>query len=289
MISVITGAGSGIGAAASAELARRGHSVVLVGRDPAKLGAVADRIAADTTRRPDILTCDYSSFDKVRELAATLLDRYERIDVLANNAGVMTSARRLTGDGHELIMQVNHLSPFLLTTLLLDRLDESGARVIATTSRAARTGRLDPDDLDRSGRRWSGWLQYGDAKQAIALFTAELARRRTRIATACFHPGVIRTGFAADTWFMKALMAIPGLPRTPEEGAATLVHLAARSNSDKGGTDRLNDINRTKGINGAGDSGRFFVKNVPVSTPRSMTDPTLAGRLWSASLAVVSA
>jgi NAD(P)-dependent dehydrogenase (short-subunit alcohol dehydrogenase family) len=251
------------------ELARRGHSVGLVGRDPAKLSGVADRVAAVADRRPDILTCDYASFDQVRELAAALLDRYERIDVLANNAGIMTTRRQLTGDGHELIIQVNHLSPFLLTYLLLDRLSASGARIVTTSSQAARTGRVDPDDLDRSHRRWSGWLQYGDSKQANALTTAELARLGRGLVPTCFNPGVIRTGFAAGTMFMKLVTSIPGVSRSAEQGASTLVRLAA----DPGAT---------------AHPGRYFAKGAPVRVPRTMSDPGLAGRLWSASLALVT-
>ena len=92
MISVITGASAGIGEAAAVELAKRGHQVVLVGRNPGKLARVADRVKAVTGPMPDMLTCDYTSLDDVRKLGADLLSRYERIDDLVNNAGVMTTA-----------------------------------------------------------------------------------------------------------------------------------------------------------------------------------------------------
>jgi NAD(P)-dependent dehydrogenase (short-subunit alcohol dehydrogenase family) len=265
MISVITGASAGIGAAAAEGLARAGHDVVLVGRSRAKLNAVADRIAGFSGRRPDTATADFSSFEDVTRLAADLLDRYERIDVLANNAGVMSAKRQLTRDGHEMMIQVNHLSPFLLTNLLLDRVTTSGGRVVTTTSVAARTGRLDTADLDRSGRRWSAWLQYGDTKQANALFTVALARRG--VAATCFHPGVIRTGFAPDSLYMRLVMVIPGAARSPEEGASTLVHLATT-------------------VDGTEHTGRYFVKGAPASSPKVMTDPRLAADLWDASLAV---
>ncbi|WP_214415526.1 SDR family NAD(P)-dependent oxidoreductase [Sphaerisporangium fuscum] len=265
MITVITGASSGIGAAAAEALARAGHDVVLVGRSRAKLNAVADRIARASGRRPDTATADFASFEEVTRLAADLLDRYPRIDVLANNAGVMSTRKRLTRDGHELMAQVNHLSPFLLTNLLLDRVRRSGGRVITTSSRAARSGRLDPSDLDRSRRRWSAWLQYGDTKQANALFTTALARRG--VAATCFHPGVIRTDFAPDSFFMKLLMVLPGTARTPEEGARTLVHLATTGD-------------------GAKHPGRFFVDSAPASAPKSMSDPALAAALWDVSLSL---
>ncbi|MEV6986657.1 SDR family NAD(P)-dependent oxidoreductase [Sphaerisporangium sp. NPDC051017] len=265
MISVITGASAGIGAAAAEGLARAGHDVVIVGRSRARLTSVADAVARAAGRRPDIATADFASFEEVTRLAADLLDRYERIDVLVNNAGVMSTERRLTRDGHELMMQVNHLSPFLLTNLLLARVTASAGRVVTTSSQAAKSGRLDPGDLDRGRRRWSAWLQYGDTKQANALFTVALARRG--VAATCFHPGVIRTGFAPDSLYMKLLMVIPGVARTPEQGASTLVHLATTPDGVK-------------------HTGRYFAKGVPASTSPRMTDPELAAALWTNSLAV---
>ncbi|MFC4591462.1 SDR family NAD(P)-dependent oxidoreductase [Sphaerisporangium corydalis] len=264
MITVITGASAGIGAAAAEGLARAGHDVVLVGRSRPRLEIVAERIVGATGRRPDVATADFASFEEVTRLAADLLDRYERIDVLANNAGVMSTKRRLTRDGHETMIQVNHLSPFLLTNLLLDRVTSSGGRVVTTSSGAARSGRLNPSDLDRSGRRWSAWLQYGDTKQANALFTVALAGRG--VAATCFHPGVIRTGFAPDSLYMKLLMTIPGAAGTPEQGASTLVHLATSPD-------------------GAEQSGRYFAKSAPAPATKRMTDPALAAALWERSVA----
>ncbi|RCG30179.1 SDR family NAD(P)-dependent oxidoreductase [Sphaerisporangium album] len=265
MISVITGASAGIGAAAAEGLARAGHDVVLVGRSRARLTSVADHVARAAGRRPDVATADFASFQEVTRLAADLLDRYERIDVLVNNAGVMSAERRLTRDGHELMMQVNHLSPFLLTNLLLPRLAASEGRVVTTSSQAAKSGRLTPDDLDRARRRWSAWLQYGDTKQANALFTVALARRG--VAATCFHPGIVRTGFAPDSLYMKLLMVIPGVARTPEQGASTLVHLATTPDGVK-------------------HTGRYFANGAPASASARMSDVVLASALWDKSLAV---
>ncbi|MEU4832395.1 SDR family NAD(P)-dependent oxidoreductase [Streptosporangium sp. NPDC023615] len=268
MISVITGASAGIGEAAAVELARRGQDVVLVGRDPGRTARAAERVRAVSDRVPDTFTCDYTRLDDVRELAATLRSRYGRIDVLVNNAGVMTTERTLTPDGHETMIQVNHLAPFLLTTLLLDRL---GSRVITTSSRAARTGRLDPSDLDRERRRWSGWLQYGDSKQAGALFTVELARRLegTGVTATCFHPGVIKTEFAPATFMMWMVKNVPGMGRSVEEGASTMVHLATHPD-------------------GAAHPGRYFAKSAPAAVPARMSDPALARALWEASATAVA-
>ncbi|MFF5213205.1 SDR family oxidoreductase [Streptosporangium sp. NPDC000396] len=268
MISVITGASAGIGEAAAVELAGRGQQVVLVGRNPAKVARVAERIRAVSGTTPDTLTCDYTSLEDVRRLGAELLSRYPRIDILINNAGVMTTERTLTRDGHETTIQVNHLAPFLLTNLLLDRVT---GRVITTSSRAAKTGRVDPADLNRERRRWSGWLQYGDSKQANALFTVELARRLsgTGVTATCFHPGVIKTEFAPKTFMMWMVKNIPGMGQTAEEGARTMVHLATHPD-------------------GAAYPGRYFAKSAPASVPKGMIDPTLARTLWDASAAAVA-
>jgi NAD(P)-dependent dehydrogenase (short-subunit alcohol dehydrogenase family) len=268
MITVITGASDGIGAASALDLAKRGHQLVLVGRDAKKLAAVAESAAAITNGVPsETLVADFASLDQVRGLAEDLLGRYERIDVLVNNAGVMTTERRITEDGHELIMQVNHLAPFLLTNLLLDRLRSSSARIVTTASRAAKTGRLAPADLSRERRRWSGWLQYGDSKQANALFTVALAERG--LDATCLHPGVLRTGFAAGTLYMRLITRLPGMSEPVEAGASRIVHLATHED-------------------GVAHRGRFFAGNVPVKTPRRMADSALAEELWTASLAATS-
>lgn len=224
MTIVITGASAGIGAAAALDLARQGHRLVLIGRNAQRLAEVAERVGMITGTPADTFTADFASLSQVRRLAGELLGRYQRIDVLINNAGVMSRQRRITEDGHELMMQVNHLAPFLLTNLLLDRLKACSARVVTTSSRAGKTGRLDPDDLSRERRRWSCWLQYGDSKQANALFTVSLAKRG--LAATCLHPGVLRTGFGADTFFMRLVTRVPGLSEPIEAGAARIVHLA---------------------------------------------------------------
>lgn len=263
MNTVITGASAGIGAAVALDLAKQGHQLVLVGRDQTKLAGVAERVGSITGTPADVLVADFASLDQVRRLARELLDRYQRIDVLINNAGVMTGRRQITEDGNELIMQVNHFAPFLLTNLLIDRLRACSARVVTTSSRAARAGRLDPADLSRERRRWSGWLQYADSKQANALFTVSLAEQG--LAATCLHPGVLRTGFAADTFYMRLVTRVPGMSEPVEAGAARIVHLA---------TDQ----------DGVAHPGRYFVRDLPVDVPRRMSDPALAESLWQASL-----
>jgi NAD(P)-dependent dehydrogenase (short-subunit alcohol dehydrogenase family) len=228
---VVTGASSGIGAAAALELAGRGLRVVGVGHDAKrveKLGAALRQ--AGGTEQPEPLRADFASQAQVRRLADEVLELCPRIDVLVNNAGIVSKTRELTEDGRERTFAVNHLAPFLLTSLLLPRLRETGsARVVTTSSDAHYRGRLRLDDLDGE-RRWSSWGSYCDSKLANALFTRALAAREdaASVVAHCLHPGVIRTrlfrgtrapvraGFAAASLFFSA----------PETGAETIVHLA---------------------------------------------------------------
>ena len=129
---VITGGSDGIGAASARQLHEAGEQVVLVGRNPEKTARVARELGAPS------FVADYSELSQVRDLAASLLEQYPRIDVLANNAGGIFGERKVTGDGNELTFQVNHLGGFLLTNLLLERLIESEGSVIQTSSLAAR-------------------------------------------------------------------------------------------------------------------------------------------------------
>jgi len=232
---VVTGAGSGIGAAAALALAKRGDRVVLVGRRRGKVERVGQRVARATGMVPPIHTVDFAELAQVRRLAAELASAYPRIDVLANNAGMLGGLRRETVDRHELTMQVNHLAPFLLTWLLLDQLRAAAAaaghaRVIATASLAEAWGYVEPADLD--GRKipvHSRWLAYGSAKKAVVVCTHEAAQRLagTGIVPSCFHPGLVRTAFANRTSLSFNFGKLVPLGYvSAAAGADTLVHLA---------------------------------------------------------------
>ena len=175
---MVTGASSGIGLAAAVELARRGDRVVLVGRDPARLAGRRGRYGRPRAgRRRRAYRADFASLDDVRALADAAAAAYDRIDVLANNAGAHRAARRVTTvDGLELTIQANHLAPFLLTNLLRERL----GRMVTTASGAHRVGALDPRDLNRALQRYRPMRAYGTSKQANVLFAAEAARRWPR-------------------------------------------------------------------------------------------------------------
>src|SRR4051794_1926042 len=165
---VLTGASDGIGAAAAVMLTALGHEVLATGRSPEKLRTVRARMAAIAPEGvvvPEPVAADLSSLAEVRRLATTITARVDRLDVLANNAGLTTGRRQVSADGYELTMAVNHLAPFLLTNLLLGALGESGGRVVTTSSAVHRIGRIDLDDLQLE-RRWRRLRSYGSSKLA---------------------------------------------------------------------------------------------------------------------------
>jgi NAD(P)-dependent dehydrogenase (short-subunit alcohol dehydrogenase family) len=266
---VVTGATSGIGESAALQLAELGATVVPVGRDPGRLERVGAQLRKHGSEA-EPLQADFASQAEVRRLAEELLERHERIDVLVNNAGVVRSSRKLSPDGREMTMAINHYAPFLLTNLLLERLLESApARVVTTASDAHSAGLIDLDDLDME-RKWSIFRAYGTSKLANILFTRELARRleHTAVTANCLHPGVIRSrlgrgGIAGITWkVMSPFMA------SPRKGGARIVHLAAEP---VGG-----DV-----------TGRYFDDNQPRVLRGQAADDDLAAGLWDRSAALV--
>jgi NAD(P)-dependent dehydrogenase (short-subunit alcohol dehydrogenase family) len=230
---VLTGASSGIGAVAAEQLSALGNEVAVVGRNPERTRAVANRVGATP------FLADFERLDDVRALAEALLDRYETIDVLANNAGGLNHVRELTVDGYERTIQNNLLAPFLLTHLLRPRLEATAAagrdvRVINTASLANRFGRLRLEDLDWEHRPWrGGWPAYGTAKLATILFTVELAERLTGtgVTAYSFHPGTIATNFGRTSPLIRfGALVTRGTYGIPvAEGAAPLIRLAAET------------------------------------------------------------
>lgn len=225
---VITGASSGIGASAAASLASAGWDVAVVGRNPSRTLAVAESIGGTP------FVADYDRLDDVRALAESLLGRYERIDVLANNAGGLVHKRGVSADGFEKTIQHNHLAPFLLTSLLLPTLEASDARVIGTASIGNNMGNLRLDDLQFNARPWlGGWRAYGTSKIATIVFARELAARSS-VESYSYHPGYVATEFGVDTRIVRLGNALTHgrLGLTPAQGAAPLVHLATVTTVD---------------------------------------------------------
>ena len=220
---VITGASDGIGAAAARKLHQDGHEVVVVGRSTQKTQGVAREIGARH------FIADFACLDDVRRLASDLDQACPRIDVLANNAGGIFGDRAKTVDGFEKTFQVNHLAPFLLTRLLLEKLIASRAAIVQTASSAAWLGKLDLADLDLD-TKFGSMRAYCASKLENVLFTRELHRRYhgQGISTAAFHPGVIASNFANDTDSFIRIITQWGrvFLKSPEQGADQLVWLS---------------------------------------------------------------
>ena len=245
---------------------------MLAGRSPEKTNRIAAELGADSH------IADFADLGAVRALAATLQAKYPRIDVLASNAGGVSSARsrQVTIDGHERAFQVNYLAPFLLTTLLLDRLIESKATVISTSSSGNRLGRIDLANLD-SEKRYRGVRAYNNAKLAQILFTRELDRRYRPqgLASAAFNPGNIASSFAqqpGDTngWIVQSRVLRRLILSSPETGADTLVYLAEG----------------TPGVDFP--SGEYFVKRKAARANRQAYDADLAAQLWVKSVSMTT-
>jgi NAD(P)-dependent dehydrogenase (short-subunit alcohol dehydrogenase family) len=267
---LITGATNGIGLAAAEALAGLGAELVIVARSEARAGEALVRIkrSSGSNAPIDVLSADLASQASIRRLAAEVLDRYPRVDVLVNNAGAMHSTRQVTEDGIELTWAVNHLGPFLLTTLLLDRLKESApARVVTTSSDAHHGARIHFDDLNAE-RSYHGFRRYGQTKLANILFTTELARRLGGIGVTanCFHPGLVATGFNHNNGPLMGLAMVLLRPfsRTAKKGAETLVWLVDSP-----------DV--------ANEQGGYFVDERRATPSAAARDPDAARRLWKVS------
>jgi retinol dehydrogenase 12 len=231
-ICLITGATEGVGKATATALARKGYAVVLAARNPVKAAAVTKEIVTSTGNRDvDYLTADLRSLAQLHRLAETFVMRYPRLDVLINNAGILMPQRVLTEDGYETTFQVNYLSQFYLTHMLLDELKKSPqGRVINLSSSVYRAGKFEPNNL-QGEHRFSTFHAYSASKLLVLLFTVELAHRLTptRITAYAVHPGVVRTPMMrqAPGFFRAISYAALPFSLSPDQGAATSVFLAS--------------------------------------------------------------
>ncbi len=266
---VITGATSGIGQVAAEKLASRGARIVMVARDRARAEAELARLRE---LAPGIAHgvhyADLSRLVEMKRVAAEIAAAEPRIDVLINNAGALFSHRSLTGDGLELTFAVNHMSYFVLTHGLRERLAASApARVINTSSDAHRRARLDFSDL-QSERNYAGFAVYGRSKLCNILFTRELARRLdgTQVTANCLHPGFVATRFGDQSGgaFSYLVRAAKLFALTPEQGAETIVYLAS--------SDEVANV-----------SGEYFYKCRATRPTAAAQDDTAAARLWQES------
>jgi len=268
---VISGATNGIGLAAAVELARRGALLTLIARSQSRAADAMRRIqAAKAGATVDVLIADLAAQADIRRLASQLLARYSRIQVLVNNAGAVYRGRQLSPDGIELTWAVNHLAPFLLTTLLLDRLKASAPARIVTTSSGAHQGATIPfDDLTTNrGAGYSGFPRYGQTKLANILFTTELARRLdgTGVTANAFHPGFVASGFNRNNGLLMRIGMGLTRPfaRSAEKGAETLVWLVDFEDAGQ-------------------FSGDYFFDKRLATPSAAAQDPEAARRLWQLS------
>jgi retinol dehydrogenase 14 len=270
---LVTGGTGGIGRATAVGLAVLGARVGITGRDRVRAeAAVADIRAASGNLAVDVFTADLSSQAQVRRLAGEVLDTYPRLDVLVNNVGGFWAHRHVTVDGREHTFALNHLAPFLLTNLLLERLRASApARVVTVSSGAHASGRIDFADLDGSAR-YSGQRAYSASKLANVMFTYELARRLdgTGVTATVLHPGVVRTNFGADdqAGIKVILPLVRPFLKSPAAGAATTIYLASSADVD-------------------GVTGRYYANRKPTTSSKASYDTAAAARLWQVSADLV--
>ncbi len=260
-VCLVTGATSGIGKEIARGLSKLGATVAIAGRSKEK----CER-ALQETNSSSYFVADLSSQAEVRKLAQEFLSRYDRLDVLVNNAGVFLGERKVTIDGIEQTFAANHLAPFLLTNLLLDRLKASApSRIITTSSSTHRAGSIHFDDIHLKNH-YSGISAYSQSKLANVLFTYELARRLagTRVTTNCFHPGAVRTNLVQGGSYGMVWKAAGPFFLSPEKGADTGIYLASS-----------NDV--------ASVSGAYFVKRKQERSSEMSYGEETAKKLWNLS------
>lgn len=275
---VVTGSTSGIGKAIAIGLARQGARVVMAGHDRREgERALTEARAATGSDALELEVADFSTLAEVRRFAAAIRARHAVVDVLVNNAGILSERHETTADGLDKTWAVNYLAPFLLTHALLDRVAAAPqGRIVNTASVAHRWGRLRPGspapadplgDRGRAPKAIAGVLRYFDTKLALVMFTRSLAERLDAPTTCnCFHPGVIGTNIAVGRGVIGRLMTLgQPLMKRPEQGAATAIHLAA--------ADQVGAV-----------SGEYFVDGRPRRPSRKVHDDAAAAALWRTSV-----
>ena len=267
---LVTGATTGIGRVTALELGRAGAEVIIVARDREKAAATLAELAAAGAPPAQALYADLSLTSSVRALAAEAREKFDRIDVLVNNAGAIFGSRALTAEGFERTFALNHLSYFLLTNLLLDRIP-SGGRIVNVSSEAHRPAKVDFNDLQLE-RRYTAFGAYCLSKLMNLLFTFELARRvqARGISANAAHPGPVASNFGrSNRGFFGALFALAGpFMLTPEKGARTQIWLASSPDVE-------------------GVTGKYFAKCREKKPSARALDEATQRRLWDATAQLV--
>lgn len=276
-VALITGGTAGIGQVTARALAYVGARVVILGRSLERLQETQQKIQKETGQVSDYLVADLSDLKQVQQAAHLFLEKYDRLDVLVNNAGVVNFSRLVSAQGYEQTFAVNHLSHFLLTNLLLERIkttaaSQGEARIVNVSSGAHVRRMLNFNDLMNT-KKYAGFSVYGQSKLANILFTFELARRLegSGVTANALHPGFVASNFALNNNLIVRLgMKIAGLfALSPEEGAVTSIYLATSP--------------KVKGI-----SGQYFYKRQPEPASPAAYDLETARRLWQVSEELVA-
>lgn len=271
----VTGATSGIGEETALAMARAGARVGILARSPERADETRERITREVGGEPIVVVHgDLASLESVRSAAQEILERFDALHLLINNAGLIHLSRTTSADGFESTFAVNHLGPFLLTSLLLDRIKKSApARIVNVASDAHRFARrgLDLSDLQNE-QRYGAFRAYGQSKLANILFTVELAKRveGQGVTANALHPGAVATRLGKNNGLL-ARVSLPFLKpffRTPAQGAETSIYLA----SDPGLADT---------------SGGYFANCKRVTPSAHARDEELASALWKQSCALV--
>ncbi|MFP6664699.1 MAG: SDR family oxidoreductase [Deltaproteobacteria bacterium] len=267
---LVTGGTSGIGEATAAGLLRAGAEVTLVVRSRVKAEATRESLQKKTGNAAiEIVLCDFASFASIRRATAEILDRYPRIDVLVNNAGIVNLKREETRDGIEATFGVNHLGYFLFTRQLLERLRESApSRIVNVASHAHKFSKIDFDDL-QAEKNWGSMAAYGRSKGCNILFTRELARLLdgSGVTANALHPGGVSTGLGSNNQGLLASLIQPIamlFMKSAAKGARTSIYLAT--------SDEV-----------SGKSGGYFANCREASSSPQTQDDALARRLWAIS------
>ncbi len=267
---VITGANSGIGKTTSIELAKTGAVIVMLCRNKERgEEALQDVRELSGNNSVELMLCDLGSLKSIRNFCLEFKKKYQQLNVLINNAGVVLPGYHQTADGYELQFGVNHLGHFLLTNELLDVLIASApARVINVSSGIHKTGKIYFEDVNLK-KNYTFWRAYAQSKLANILFTYELSERLkgTGVTANCLHPGAVATslGINRDTGFGKFFTRLlKPFFLTSEQGAETSIYLATSDDVE-------------------GVSGSYFYRKRPVSSSKRSYDKATAKKLWDLS------
>jgi NAD(P)-dependent dehydrogenase (short-subunit alcohol dehydrogenase family) len=268
---IVTGATNGIGFESAKVLAGMDATIIGVGRNPQKCADAASQIKTATgNAKVEFLVADLAVQAQVRQLAATFKQKYNRLDVLLNNAGGYFAKRETNANGQEMTWALNHLNYFVLTNELLDVLKASAPARIVNVSSGAHSGAkgINFEDVEfKTG--YSGWSAYSHSKLANVMFTYELARRLdgTKVTATVLHPGFVATGFGHNNGgLMRTGMNVVQklVAKKPEQGAETSVYLASSPAVE-------------------GVTGKYFSDSKQIKSSSASYDVAAQQRLWELS------